>query len=135
MKKRIYLVVVMVLTLLFSVFLWTTFDGTLPIENERAWNLYFIAKLVSLALLVGVSIYVLVKKEFYNNDVVLALITVVFQITPLLLRLVLKGNDPKFSLALVISFLCVVAYFVGFVLLDLSNDKLKKEQEKKEENK
>ncbi|MGI6359739.1 MAG: hypothetical protein ACOX02_01690 [Acholeplasmatales bacterium] len=129
MKKRIYLVVVMGITLLFSIFIWLALDGSLPIEVERAWTLYIIAKGVSLALLVWISIYVLLKKEFSNNDVVLALITVVFQITPLLLRLVLKGNDPKYSLAAVISFLSVTAYFIGFALLDLSNDKRKKELE------
>lgn len=129
MKKRIYLVIIMAITLIFSVILWTMFDGILPIENQRAWNLYLIAKLVSLALLVGISVYLLLKKEFFQNDVVLTLITVVFQLVPVLLRLALKGDSPKYALAAIISFLSITTYFIGFVLLDLSNDKIKKTKE------
>ncbi len=127
MKKKIYLVVVMAITFLFSIFLWLILDGSMPIAEPRAWNVYIIALAVSLALLVGVSIYVLLKKEFSNNDVVLVLITVVFQVVPLLLRLVLEGDHPNYTLAAIISFLSVTTYFIGFALLDLSNDKQKKE--------
>ena len=116
----------MAFTFLFSIFLWLTLDGIMSIEEPRAWNVYVVAKGVSLLLLVGISIYVLLKEEFSNNDVVLALMTVVFQIVPLLLRYVLKGGNPLYSLAAIISFLSVITYFVGFALIDLSNDKQKR---------
>ena len=135
MKKRIYLIVVMALVAIFSLTLGFVFDQNagLVVENQRALTLLYVAKGFSVALIIMVSIYILIKKSNYGNVTLLSIATIIFQLVPLLLRLVLRGDNPSFIWALVISFSSVIVYFLVFLGLDLSNDKLKKEKESETE--
>lgn len=127
MKKTIYLIIIMVLVGIASVIIAMGLGSEMQIQVERAHVLYLVAKGISLLLIVGVAVYLLIKKGDYGNQTVLVLTTILFQLVPLLLRLVLKGDNPNYFWALVISSLSVVAYFTVFLLLDLSNDKIKQQ--------
>ena len=83
-------------------------------------------------MLIGIGIYILINKGDFGNAIILVVSTSLFQLVPLILRLFLRGDNPNFVMALIVSFVSVIIYFSLFIFFDLSNDKLKKTNESAE---
>lgn len=133
MKKRLYIIIILALVLLFSIMLGIYLDGTnLQVSHERALTLLWASKVVGWVMLIGIGIYIFINKGDFGNAIILVVSTSLFQLVPLILRLFLRGDNPNFVMALIVSFVSVIIYFSLFIFFDLSNDKLKKTNESAE---
>lgn len=124
MKNRVYIVVALFLVLIYSITMGIFLDNSIiHVTNERALGLLWIAKGVSWLVIVGTGLYILLNKGNHGHAIILSVAATIFQIVPLLLRVFLRGDNPNYLMALVITFVSVIAFFSVLLLFDLSNDK------------
>ncbi|MFA5719535.1 MAG: hypothetical protein WC939_00590 [Acholeplasmataceae bacterium] len=124
MKNRVYIVVALFLVLIYSITMGIFLDNSIiHVTNERALGLLWIAKGVSWLVIVGTGLYILLNKDNHGHAIILSVAATIFQIVPLLLRVFLRGDNPNYLMALVITFVSVIAFFSVLLLFDLSNDK------------
>ena len=124
MKKKVYVVVLMVVTLIFALFIGYGLENEMGPRGLEANIIFWTVKIISHLLLVVVSIYVLMKKEVTSNDVVLTFMTITFQVIPLIFRLIIGDKtNPNYFLAGVVGLFGALLYVGGIMLLDLSKTK------------
>ena len=101
-----YLVSLMAITLVFALFIGFALENEMGPYGVEANTIFWSVKIISHLLLVAVSIYVITRKEITSNHVVLTIMTMVYQIVPLIFRLMIGGKDnPNYFLAGIVGLL------------------------------
>ncbi|MGI6359740.1 MAG: hypothetical protein ACOX02_01695 [Acholeplasmatales bacterium] len=124
MKKKIYLVSLMMITLIFAFFIGYSLENEMGPHGIEANIIFWTIKIIAHLLLVAVSIYLFIKKEVTSNDVVLTVMTIVFQVVPLISRLIISNEtNPNYFLVGIVGLFSALLYVGGIMLLDLTKNK------------
>ena len=99
-NKNLLTSLYVVLTIIVSIGLYFVFELVLPIHKSLSSQIiYWIAKGFSLLSIIFVLVYILQKNEFVNKVIIIRT-TVVWQIVPLIIRLLLLDSSDHQSIAL-----------------------------------
>ena len=125
-KGKLYFIGLTLIFLCFSVLLAIVLNGNMPIEVGRGYTLYISTKIlvsVFFVICVGYCGY------FHNdrgNQIIQLILTIILQFLPLLIRFILTGEEPSFTLAIMLTFTITIIY-LGIVLsLDILSAKINK---------
>lgn len=126
MKKRVYLSIIMMAVFVFSLGMGFLMQGVMPIENEQALLFYWITKGFVLLMLIGMTWYVVLRKQEISHVVIALQLTLVLQMLPLAVRFFLSKEEPSFLWASIIVFVVLVGYLAILFSVDVLNDKVQK---------
>jgi|GEM_PF-1908698 len=128
MKNKLYLSLVAIVVLAFSLVLGFVLDGmeSMAISSGTPTIIYWVSKGIVLGLFVIVTLYIVFRKQDMGNIYILLNMTLIIQILPFVQRLLLRGNNPLVVWSLIVLFLSVVIYIGLFFGLDVLNDKIQK---------
>jgi cytochrome bd-type quinol oxidase subunit 2 len=123
MKKKIFFTIISALILAFSLLLAYLLNKSHSISGDENITLYWIIKGVVVVNFVVVVIYLLLKKQEVSSFINVYAATLVIQLLPLLVRALLRGDSPKYVLAIIISFVIHILYFAFIFGFSILNDK------------
>ncbi len=128
MKNKLYLSLVAIVVLAFSLVLGFVLDGmeSMAISSGTPTIIYWVSKGIVLGLFVIVTLYIVFRKQDMGNIYILLNMTLIIQILPFVQRLLLRGDNPLVVWSLIVLFLSVVIYIGLFFGLDVLNDKIQK---------
>lgn len=131
MKNKLYLSIIIIIVIAFSLILGFVLDGmeNMAIGSGTPAAIYWVSKGLALALLLGVALYVMFRKQDVGNIYILIYLTLALQLLPLIERLLLRGDSPRIIWSLIILFIVFVGYLSIVFGLDLLNDKIQKVEE------
>jgi hypothetical protein len=131
MKNKLYLSIVILIVIAFSLILGFVLDGmeNMAITSGTPTIIYWISKGIALGLLLIVALYVVFRKQDVGNIYILLYMTLALQLLPFIERLLLRGDSPRIIWSLIILFIVTVGYLSVIFGLDILNDKIQKVEE------
>jgi hypothetical protein len=131
MKNKLYLSIIAIIVLAFSLVLGFVFDGmeSMAIATGTPTTIYWVSKGIVLGLFVIVTLYIVLRKQDMGNIYILINMTLIIQILPFAQRLLLRGDNPLIVWSLIVLFLSLLIYVGLFFGLDVLNDKIQKADE------
>lgn len=130
MKKRIYFLIASILIIAFIFSTAFLFNQFLPIEIERNLTIYWIIKITYLGVLLLISIYLILRKQEISHIITIYVWTLALQLIPLFARILLRGNDILFTLAIILSALALIIYLILVLTFDILTDKTNRAEER-----
>lgn len=114
------------LTIIVSIGLYLVFELVLPIHKSQSSQIiYWVAKGFSLISIIFVLVFILQKNEFVNKVIIIRT-TVVWQILPFIIRLLLLESSDNQSIALssVILAISLLGYIGLYFILITNSEKI-----------
>lgn len=124
MKKRIYFAILLIIVFVFALVMGFIMNTVMPIEVQEAQLFYWITKGFVLLCLLGLTLYLVLRKQEVSNAIILLGATLILQLLPLGLRVLLAGEEPTYLWASIVVFIVIVAYLAVFFATDVLNDKV-----------
>ena len=128
MKNKLYLSIVSIIVLAFSLVLGFILDGmeSMAISSGTPKTIYWVSKGIVLGLFVIVTLYVILRKQDVGNIYILLNMTLIIQVLPFAQSLLLRWDNPLVVWSLILLFISVIIYVALFFGLDVLNDKIQK---------
>jgi putative effector of murein hydrolase LrgA (UPF0299 family) len=124
MKKRIYFAIICLVILGFSLVMGFVLNTIMPLDVENAQLFYWITKGFVLFCLLGLTIYLVFRKQEVSNAIIVLGATLLLQFLPLGLRVLLRGDEPMYIWASILVFVVIISYLAVFFSTDILNDKV-----------
>ncbi len=126
MKKYIYFSIIGLVLIAFSLVLGFVLDGLdgFVIASGTPLTLFWVAKGITLAALLGILVYIVFKKQDAGNIYIMLKYTLALQVLPFVERLLLKGDNPHTVWAVILLFVVFIAYLGLFFATDILADKI-----------
>lgn len=126
MKSRVYFIVVSLLIGLFLIILPHVVNLTYPLEGTNPNTFYYSIFGVCLLIYIFSAMYIAFKKKDISEAVIVIISTLILQLLPWIVRLLMGLEEPYYILSAIISFVFLITYFSIFFGTDILTEKTQK---------
>lgn len=124
-RSRLYLLILALLALAFSIVMAVLMEKSMSLVSDEAKLIYYITKGLATLALLGMTLYAVFLKKDPANLVIQFVLTIAYQLLPLLIRFMMTRSEPLITWSVIIIFIVSIIYLALVFSLDLLNTKVK----------
>jgi hypothetical protein len=124
-KGKLYFLFIGLIILAFSIVLAILLEDRNPIKTETGVTIFVITQVLVNVIFAGSLIYLALSLKDLSQHVITFVGSLILQLLPLLIRLLVKGDNPNKVLAVIIIFVVMIIYFAIILSMDVLASKMK----------
>ena len=125
-KASLYYVIIGTVILLFSILMAVVLGIVDPFDTNEGLIIFLTTQILVNAIFVVVLIHTGFKKREISISYIMVVSTVLYQLLPIFIRLLVKGSKPDYTWALIIGFGVTLVYLSILFASDILSNKIEK---------
>lgn len=131
-KGKLYFLLIGIVILAFSIILAVLLEDRNPIKTDIGLTIFIITQVLTNVIFAATLIYLAFSTKDLSQHVITFTSSLILQLLPLLIRVFVKGDNPRKILAISIIFIVIIIYLAIVLSMDVLATKMKAAETKLE---